>query len=116
MKPRRDIDDLDENLLDRDEAADRRRERAEMIAAAEARANREAEVDAAANARVKDFTVETNRQMIVAEYRAAGLTPPSGNFVVSLTLLRKLGWTVEDGPGGARLIKQADRGGDDART
>lgn len=103
MRPRRDIDDLDESLFTRDEAIRRRLERADMIAAGQERLRQEAVANAAAKARWLAYTQEGHRQMVLREYEVRGLTPPSG-ALVSLALLIRLGWQIQDDPEGGRML------------
>lgn len=99
MRPRRDIDDLD-NLFDRDEAARRRQERAEMIETGQRRQALLDAQDVAAAARVKEFSLKANASFIAREYRAAGVAPPfvngAGEPTCSLSFLLWEGWRVED--------------------
>lgn len=103
MRPRRDIDDLDDSLFDRDEAAERRRRREEERALAARRLEQEAALDAAQKVRAREFTIATNERQILAEYAHHGLRAPLP--LVSLALLLKMGWRLEKlGLGVNRLV------------
>lgn len=102
MKPRRDIDDID-TLFDQEETQRRQAERVSMITAGEVRLRQEAERDAAAKKRTVAFMAETNQNMILAQYRAAGVEPPS-KTLVSLTMLFSLGWRIEEVDGVKTLV------------
>lgn len=106
MEPRRrrDIDDFD-NLFDRDEAERRRAERAALIEAGRQRAADVEAIDAAAKERARQFTLSSNARNVLREYTAAGVAPlivdGDGVPTCTLSLLLRLGWTVEgrsDGP------------------
>lgn len=104
MRPRRDIDDLDDSLFTREESIRLRLERADMIAAGEQRLRAEATRDAETKARIEVYTRDTSRQMILREYEARGLTPRPGPLV-SLALLLGNGWRIIDHPdGGLTLV------------
>lgn len=103
MGYRRDIDDLDESLFTRADANRLRLDRADMVASGEERLRQESARDAAAKARVVAMTQENNRQMILREYAARGWPPPTGTLV-SLPLLLKMGWRIEDHPDGGRVL------------
>lgn len=103
MKPRRDIDDLDDSLFTREEAIRLRLERADMIAAGEERVRQENIADAAVKARVAALFQETNREMILREYAAHGLTPRPGTLV-SLSMLLRMGWRIEEHPDGGPVL------------
>ncbi len=107
MRPRRDIDDLD-NLFDRDEAARRRQQRAEMIEAGQQRQAMMDAQEAAVAARVKESMIRTNASFIAREYSHAGVAPPfvngAGEPICSLTLLLREGWKVEDLGQGVRAL------------
>lgn len=104
IRSSRDLDDLDDSLFDREEAARRKLEREAMIASGQERLRQEAARDAIVKAEAVEFTKETTRRAILAEYAAAGVEPRPGTLV-SLGMLRKLGWRIEHlGLGVHRLV------------
>lgn len=96
MRPRRDIDDLD-TFFDHDEAKRLRDDRADMVESGKERLRQEAARDVATKARVDAEAQENNRRMILREYEARGLAPRPGTLV-SLALLLRMGWRIEEGP------------------
>jgi len=91
---------LDEDLFRQDEATERR---AAVETAREFAARQAAEMaarDAAFLERARTSARDAGRRELLAEYRAAGVEPPSfdddGMPRVSLALLRTLGWRVEE--------------------
>ncbi len=101
MRARRDLDDnLDDSLFDRDEVEHRPRRRTEEVERLHAQAKeidaRDAAFRASALASVKDG----RRRDLLAEYRAAGVEPQGldgdGTPTVSLALLLRLNWTIEE--------------------
>lgn len=95
MRLRRDIDDLDDTMFDRDVAADRRRQREEERALAVERTKQSEVQEAVIAARGREFMAETSQRLILAEYHAAGIAPRPGTLV-SIRTLMTLGWTIED--------------------
>lgn len=100
---RRDIDDLDDNLFDREEAQRRHQQRAAekadwMERGAELQKQEAARL-AAVETRVKGFRQRNNARMIEREYEAAGVSPPNraadGAPEFSLALLLRTGWRIE---------------------
>ncbi len=63
---------------------------------------------AALKVRIDARASETNRRQVIAEYQAAGISPPlidgNGKPTVSLSMLLRLGWKVEDISGKPVLI------------
>lgn len=59
---------------------------------------------AEAAARADKFTRDTNERLRLAEYDAAGITPPNGTRC-SLELMLRLGWRIEDVGGVRELVK-----------
>ncbi len=102
---RRDLDD--EEFLDQREVEDRKAERAERRAVAEQQAKDRAAEDAAMAARVARFGKETSARSLWSEYDAAGVQPvkldANGVPTCSLSLLLKIGWTIEETHIGKRL-------------
>lgn len=49
-------------------------------------------------------SAEFSRIAILHEYENHGLTPPPGQLC-SLSMLKSMGWTIQDGPGGPVLMK-----------
>lgn len=105
---RRDIDDLDDSLFDRDEAQRRRQERAEAIERGKTAEVALAEYDAAARARVRADILRANDEFIAREYQSAGVEPPivsgDGKPAVSLSMLLRLDWEIQDVAGVRTLV------------
>lgn len=108
MPLRRDIDDMDDDLLDQAAARDRRRERDE---AAERRAEQQAvldDQDAKAKARAAEFVRSANDSALLGEYRHAGVEPlkvnPGGLPTCSLSLLLREGWTIHQMENGEKKL------------
>src|SRR5262249_50300506 len=75
------------------EAVARMMDERRAMAAAGSEAERALEARRAAS--VKEHMLQTSDRMIVAEYEAAGLpAPEAGRMMVSLGLMRKLGWEI----------------------
>jgi hypothetical protein len=106
MKPRRDLDDLDDSLFDREEAAEHRRARAEERELALERGVQLEEQDRILRARAKASFVGTSEAMILAEYRRHGVELRSGPGValVSLQTLLSIGWRIEEVDGARTLV------------
>jgi hypothetical protein len=106
MKPRRDLDDLDDSLFDREEAAEHRRARAEERELALERGVQLEEQDRILRARAKASFVGTSEAMILAEYRRHGVELRSGPGValVSLQTLLSIGWRIEEVDGVRTLV------------
>ena len=66
----------------------------------------EAELKAEENRRqrAREFLADTNERARLAEYRRAGVEPPTG-MRCSLSFLRSLGWTIEEINGKPTLMK-----------
>lgn len=107
IRRRRDIDDfesLDENLFDREEAERRRRDRAAALAAGQERMRQEEALEVRMKDAVRHETADANRALLLADYERAGVAPPEGRTLVSLTLLLSLGWRIETMPDGAKVL------------
>lgn len=99
MKPRRDIDDID-SLFDQEEAQRRRDERAAIIASG---AERQAMLDrqeAIERERAKASMLAATSSFLAREYQHAGVAPPrvnaAGDPICSLSMLYRLGWRIEE--------------------
>lgn len=103
LRSRRDIDDIDATLFDRDEAEERKRLREEQRALVDERRAQYVQQDAAAKVAADAGMAEANERARVAEYRAAGVFPPSGQRA-SLSLLLHLGWRIEEIGQGERVL------------
>lgn len=99
IRPRRDIDDLD-NLFDQDEAKRRREARAEMIENGRRREEMLNAQEARQRASAKESMLRASAAAIVREYEHAGVEPPKTNGdgvpTCSLSLLLDLGWRIEN--------------------
>lgn len=103
MRFRRDIHD-EESIFTYEEQAARRAERAHKFAEGLEQERVEEERRAAARARVIELSLKINRRQVLAEYTAAGVEPLPGSSA-SLSLLRSLGWTVQEIEGKPTLVK-----------
>lgn len=107
MRPRRDIDDLD-NLFDREEAEKLRAERAEMIESGKAREAMLQQQEATIRENGRKAMLRATDVAIIREYEHAGVAPLKTNAdgvpTCSLSLLMRMGWRVEDGGRGERVL------------
>lgn len=103
--PRRDIDDFE--AFEPDALAERQHQREEAIATAQKATQLDEEERAAKQKRVDDLSAKANESALIAEYRAAGIEPyrSPGGMLVSLAMLRKLGWTIGEIDGKPALMK-----------
>lgn len=104
---RRDIDDMDEDLLDAAEAANRRADRAAQSARLEQGERVQNEAEALRRAKTAAWARAANAQQVEDSYRAAGVEPTliePGVQRCSLSLLLTLGWRVEELPDGSRVL------------
>ena len=107
MRPRRDVDDLD-NLFDREEAERRRQDRAAMIESGKAMQAAIDAQEAAARLRAKEGMLRATDIAILREYQHAGVEPikvrGDGVPTCSLSLLLRLGWRIDEFNGAKTLI------------
>lgn len=64
----------------------------------------EAEADAQRRDRIEAGHRENSLRILRQEYIDAGLQPPEGNEPVSLAMLIRAGWTIEDGPEDEKVL------------
>lgn len=110
MNRRRDIDDLDETLFTAGEAERRRLERADTIERGKQADEALAAFEKAAKARIRTDILAANDEFIAREYALAGVTPPEtagGKPTVSLSMLLRLGWQIEESPRGGKVLVAA---------
>lgn len=109
VRPRRDLDDLDENLFDRDEAQRLRAERAQQAENHRKFEAEQAEQAARRAAGFKEWSRRAGVESIRAGYEALGVEPPSldgnGEPVCSVDLLMRIGWRIENTPDGKVWIR-----------
>lgn len=108
IRPRPDLDDDIDSLFDREEAQERRRVTAvDREVASERLAQMQAQ-DAEMKKRARESMRGTSAAFVVREYRNAGVEPPSvdpsGNPTCSLSLLKKMGWRIEEFAGEKVLV------------
>lgn len=88
------------DLFDREEAARRMQLREEMQKKADAERAKEEEAAAVRRDRSTTFTRQANKAALLRQYELAGVTPPAvdadGCPTCSLTMLKSLGWSVEE--------------------
>ena len=98
----------DDDLFEAEEAAKRADRRKQAEKAGDALAAEEARQAAALRARIDERAAETNRRQVIAEYQAAGVEPlrvdGNGRPTVSLSMLLRIGWTIENISGKNVLI------------
>lgn len=87
--------DLDDNLFEHEDAVEKQHRRAEIVETARQRAVLYDEQEAILRRRARETAIKTNERAILAEYAAAGVEPREG-ILVSLPMLRKLGWRIVD--------------------
>ena len=80
-----------------------RRRVGEMAADVHARLNPPNASAAATAQSMQSYSVETGQRMIRDQYRRAGIEPHDG-YLVSLSMLFSMGWTVEDVGHGIRKL------------
>lgn len=99
----------DDDLFDAEEAKRRTARREAAKAARDAMAETEAKAAVILKARIDERARETNRRQVIAEYQAAGVEPlevdGNGKPTVSLSMLLRLGWRVENISGQPTLIR-----------
>lgn len=109
MRPRRDIDDMDDSFFDREEAQRLRQERTAMVQNGIEREAANNAADKATASRVRAANLKANDDFLLREYQNAGVAPPmvtaTGVPAVSLALLLRIGWTIEEVAGDRRLVK-----------
>lgn len=118
MRFRADIDDLEASLFNAEEAAERHRsreaERAERLRHAAELADAENKAAAIRAAKLAADSKRISDRFRIREYQAQGVEPihvnDEGVPTISLALLLKLGWTIEDhGRAGRVLVRPLQR-------
>lgn len=98
-----------EDIFDRQEAAERRARIEQSQADHAAMLKHEAEQAAARKIKAVDLSRRANESFLNHEYSSNGVTPPwtngSGVPTVSLSLLKWMGWRVENYSGQATLVE-----------
>lgn len=104
--PRYSLDEF--NLFEREEAARLMARREELRAQIEVERAKEEELATARRARAADDAIAANKRLLLRQYEAAGVAPPSvdgdGYPTCSLPMLFSLGWSVEEVGGHMELI------------
>lgn len=100
-----------EDFFDQQEARQRRQNMDELIAENAKMAELEAEAQAKRDAVTAAKNRATGIRMLIRDYHAAGVEPlkvnEAGEPLVSLAMLKKIGWTIEESPHGNTLVAPA---------
>lgn len=99
----------DDDLFEAEAAKKRAADRAKAEAAQLDATNAQLKFAAQLKARMDERAAETNRRQLIAEYQAAGVEPPmtdgNGKPTVSLSMLLRMGWSLENISGQPTLIR-----------